>query len=122
MQSEIQALREELSRQRTELLSANHHHQQHSHYEDELKQLETRLQSAQLEIDFYKKLIKEAYSRFRQLSSTVTTSSQQSAQIRKIVDEWLSMFEAVSSNVDSFTFISTFCFPKSFLIKTLVQK
>lgn len=98
MQSEIQALREELSRQRTTMLSNNQ--QQNSNYEDELKQLELRLESAQIETDFYKKLVKEAYGRFKQLSSTVSSSQQQQQQnisIRKIVDEWLSMFEAVSN-------------------------
>jgi DNA repair exonuclease SbcCD ATPase subunit len=92
MESELKALREEVSRQR----SAHH---QHSHYEEELKQLESRVESAQLEADFYKKLVKEAYGRFKQLSTTsansaVPTASQQN-QVKKIVDEWLSMFEAV---------------------------
>lgn len=99
MQSEIRALREELSRQRTALLSANNqHHQQSQHQqnEDEVRQLELRLESAQLETDFYKKLVKEAYSRFKQLSTSSTVAaSQQQQNIRKIVDEWLSMFEAV---------------------------
>lgn len=95
MQSEIRALREELSRQRTALLSANNNNQHHpnSNNEDEVRQLELRLESAQIETDFYKKLVKEAYSRFKQLSSSTVAASQQS--IRKIVDEWLSMFEAV---------------------------
>lgn len=97
MQSEIQALREEISRQRTALLSANQsNHPNQSNYDDELKQLESRLQSTQLEVDFYKKLVKEAYSRFKQLNAANINSSQ--SQIRKIVDEWLSMFEAVSLN------------------------
>lgn len=92
MESELKALREEVSRQR----SAHH---QHSHYEEELKQLESRVESAQLEADFYKKLVKEAYGRFKQLSTTsansaVPTASQQN-HVKKIVDEWLSMFEAV---------------------------
>jgi chromosome segregation ATPase len=100
MQSEIQALREELSRQRTALMSANmhqpnqteqHQQQQHSNYDEEVKQLESRLQSTQLEVDFFKKLVKEAYSRFKQLNASTNTSPN----ARKIVDDWLLMFEAV---------------------------
>lgn len=94
MQSEIRALREELSRQRTALLATNHYNNSNANYDDELKQLESRLQSSQLEADFYKKMVKEAYSRFKQLNSVTNSSSQ--VNIKKVADEWLNMFEAVS--------------------------
>ena len=91
MQSEIQALREELHRQRTHIITAtsnlggaNAHHQ-----EDEIKHLEACLQNSQSEADHYKKLVKEALARFKQLGKTENQAS------RKLVDEWLGMFEAV---------------------------
>jgi hypothetical protein len=93
MQSEIQALREELHRQRTVMITAtsnldanthNHHHQ-----EDEIKNLEACLQTSQSEADHYKKLVKEALARFKQLAKTENQGS------RKLIDEWLNMFEAV---------------------------
>lgn len=89
MQTEIQALREELHRQRT-VLSANvNNHKVADH--EEIKQLESSLQSAQLEADHYRKLVKEAFSRFKQLGA----NNSNPTMIRKITDEWLNMFEAV---------------------------
>ena len=96
MQSEIQALREELHRQRTVMITATsnldtnaNHHNHHHHQDDEIKNLEACLQNSQSEADHYKKLVKEALVRFKQLVKTENQGS------RKLIDEWLSMFEAV---------------------------
>ena len=106
MQSEIQALREELHRQR--LLSANmsnHPSSAHQHgaFDDsstssspsvhEVKQLESRLQVAQGEADHYKKIVKEAFNRFKQISKTDFSNPN---AVKKMADEWLTIFEAVS--------------------------
>ncbi len=96
MQSEIQALREELHRQRTALVISNtgnygqnlSQHTNHDECMEQTAQLEARLQAAQNESDHYKKLTHEAYSRFKQLHKTDSNS-------RDLIDEWLSMFEAV---------------------------
>lgn len=93
MQTEIQALRDELHRQRT-VLSANVNGHQQNFNDEEVKELETNLESAQMEADHYKKLVKEAYGRFKQLNSSL--NSNNTAITRKIVDDWLNMFEAVS--------------------------
>ena len=93
MQSEIQALRDELQRQRTALMSATeaHHHMHNNSNHSNNEELESRLQTAHLEVDHYKKLVKEAYNRFKQLNKP-----DASVSVRKLVDEWLNMFEAVS--------------------------
>ena len=98
MQGEIQALREELLRQRTALMSAteiNHHANVSNQSKNSNDELESRLETAQLEIDHYKKLVKEAYNRFKQLNKTDATVSN-----RKLVDDWLSMFEACKNRED----------------------
>jgi len=114
MQGEIQALREELLRQRTALMSAtelNHHQQQNtsvhsknSSSDQHHQELEERLETAQLECDHYKKLVKEAYNRFKQINnnSNKTTGSSDAnvAMTRKLVDDWLSMFEACKNRDD----------------------
>ena len=104
MQGEIQALREELLRQRTALMSAtelNHHASTTANTSNHSKtsndqELETRLETAQLECDHYKKLVKEAYNRFKQLNK----SSLDLTASRKLVDDWLSMFEACKNRDD----------------------
>ncbi len=96
MQGEIQALREELSRQRTNLMSAtttgSNYLQNQSQYDEELKELESQLQEAQNETDHYKKLVKEAYGRFTQMYS----SGLLAPELQKVIDDWLNLFEAVS--------------------------
>ncbi len=97
MQGEIQALREELSRQRTNLMSAtttgsnymNINNQ--SQYDEEVKELESQLHEAQIETDHFKKLVKEAYGRFTQLYNSELVAPQ----LQRIIDEWLNLFEAV---------------------------
>lgn len=103
MQSEIQALREELSRQRTttaHLLmggtTSGGHSQHHSNYDEEVKQLESRLQESHLEKDHYKKLVKEAYDRFSKLKTINNTDL-----FNEIIDEWIAMFEAVNFFINS---------------------
>jgi uncharacterized protein YukE len=95
MQGEIQALREELSRQRTTLLSATtgvgSHYGNQSQYDEEVKELENQLQEAQIETNHFKKLVKEAYGRFGQLNA----SGVLAPQMQELIDDWLSMFEAV---------------------------
>ena len=93
MQSEIQALRDELHRQRTAFMitaGAGHNSSQHEESQD-IKNLETKLQNAQSESDHYKKLVKEAFTRFKILSKNDNQVTN-----RKLVDEWLIMFESVS--------------------------
>lgn len=89
MQSEIQALREELHRQRT-VLTATKNLSSNQHQDEEIKHLEACLQSSQSEADHYKKLVKEALVRFKQLAKNENANS------RKLIDEWLNMFEAVN--------------------------
>ena len=100
MQGEIQALREELLRQRTALMSAteSHHHVANlsSNSKNSTDELESRLETAQLEIDHYKKLVKEAYNRFKQMNKTDSSV----ASSRKLVDDWLNMFEACKNRED----------------------
>jgi hypothetical protein len=94
MQSEIQALREELHRQRTTIITATSNLVSNpNNQEDEIKHLETCLQATQSEADHYKKLVKEALVRFKQLAKTENQNS------RKLVDEWLNMFESVKIKV-----------------------
>lgn len=90
MQSEIQALRDELHRQRTNLITAtsNFGNNRPNNQEDEIKNLESCLQASQTEADHYKKLVKEALVRFKQLYKDNPNS-------RKLIDEWLTMLEAV---------------------------
>ena len=121
MQSEIQALREELSRQRTTLLSANALSQfqvtmapqSQTHYDEEMKQLEARLQESQIETDHFKRLVKEAYDRFSRLNGANGANSFSPA-MKKIIDEWLSMFEAVR------VIFKMIYFVLNFLIKGLI--
>lgn len=91
MQSEIKALREELHRQRTYLMTAAVNNMPN---ESDVTQLEEKLQSSQIEADQYKKLVKEAYSRFKHILKL--DNSQAGSSCRKLVDEWLNIFEAVS--------------------------
>jgi predicted glycoside hydrolase/deacetylase ChbG (UPF0249 family) len=101
MQSEIQALREELSRQRTAFMTATGvdvNHIDDSNHQQEMKKLESRLQSNQVELDNYKKLVKEAYAKFKQLNKT------DNASIAKLAQEWLSLFEAVNILFYAFIF------------------
>ncbi len=94
MQSEIQALREELSRQRTAFMTATgvdvNHIDDSNHHQQEITKLESRLQSNQAELENYKKLVKEAYTKFKQMNKTDNSS------ISKLAQEWLSLFEAVN--------------------------
>ena len=122
MQSEIQALREELHRQRTALVmsAAGHYGQntsQHTNHEECLElnaQMETRLQAAQSEADHYKQLVKEAFTRFKQLSkqeqSMAGNLSPKSS--KNLIEEWLNMFESVSDNFSKKTILLNlkFCF------------
>jgi predicted glycoside hydrolase/deacetylase ChbG (UPF0249 family) len=94
MQSEIQALREELSRQRTAFMTATgvdvNHIDDSNQHQQEITKLESRLQSNQAELENYKKLVKEAYTKFKQMNKTDNSS------ISKLAQEWLSLFEAVN--------------------------
>lgn len=97
MQSEIKALRDELHRQR--LLSAKlssktpiQDEQANANNVQQIKQLESKIQLIQGESDHYKKLVKEAHSRFRQLNKLDSTTSE----TKKLTDEWVQLFEAVS--------------------------
>jgi hypothetical protein len=94
MQSEIQALRDELQRQRTTLLSATQHFNPNNHenHDEEFKELELKLEESQMELELFKKLTKDAFSRFLQLNSISSIPIPQ----RKIIEEWLAMFEAVN--------------------------
>lgn len=99
MQSEIQALRDELQRQRTCLSAAgnfDHNNSQHVNHDECLEKsaaLESRLEATQSEADHYKKLVKEAYGRFKQLYKMDSLGSNSP---RVLIDEWLVMFDAVS--------------------------
>ena len=97
MQGEIQALREELYRQRTALMSAktrNQHDNDESNIEHMLnEEMEQRLQSAQIELDTHKKLVKEAFTRFKHISNNNNNNNNGI----KMADEWLNMFETVSN-------------------------
>ena len=99
MQGEIQALREELYRQRTALMSAKTQcHGDESNIEHMLnEEMEQRLQSAQIELDTHKKLVKEAYARFKHISNNNNNNNSTSAAAAKMADEWLNMFDSVNN-------------------------
>lgn len=92
MQSEIKALREELHRQRTQLLSAENNLNQHNADEGERKQLENRLMSVQNESDQYKKLVKDACSRFKEISKFDMLDDS----IRSLISNWFETVETVN--------------------------
>ena len=97
MQSEIQALREELQRQRTALvISAGGNYDQNisqntnnEEYIEKISQLESDLKTSQNEAKHYKNLVKEAFNRFKQLKSDEFGS-------RGLIDDWLEMFDSVN--------------------------
>ncbi|RNA22387.1 kinesin KIF27, partial [Brachionus plicatilis] len=90
MQSEIQALREELSRQRTFISEAN---LATTTNDQDLIAIQQKLEQTQNEADVYKKLVKEAYNRFKQFDQLLACQNS-SAMITKLTDEWLQIFEA----------------------------
>ncbi|CAF0882015.1 unnamed protein product [Brachionus calyciflorus] len=91
MQSEIQALREELSRQRTVISEANV-----ASNDEELKVLAKKFEQAQNESDFFRKLVKEAFNRFKQVNLNLNNVNM----VKKLSDEWLEIFEASKNRSD----------------------
>lgn len=95
MQSEIQALREELHRQRTALMSAKFQSENSNHH-IENNELELRLENTEIELDHFKKLAKDAYNRFKQINKMDTNSPTKNPNMRRLIDEWLNLFETVN--------------------------
>lgn len=107
MQSEIQMLREELQRQRTQLVISaggnyadqNNLSQNTSHEEcvEKSERLEAQLDTVQAEMDHYKRLAGEAAARFRQLRlDSAASPRQQQQQARALCDEWLALYDTKS--------------------------
>lgn len=89
MQSEIQALREELSRQRTFISEAN----LATINDEEMIIIQDKLDQVQNERDMHKKLSKEAFNRFRQFDQLLNQNNL--SMVKKLTDEWLHIFESV---------------------------
>jgi septal ring factor EnvC (AmiA/AmiB activator) len=87
MQGEIKALREELHRQRTQLASAETNQQA----DNEIRQLENRIISTQNECDHYKKLVKDACSRFKEISKFNDLGDS----IKALIINWFESIENV---------------------------
>lgn len=104
MQSEIQMLRDELQRQRTQLVISaggnyadqNNLSQNTSHEEcvEKSERLEAQLDTVQAEVDHYKRLAREAAARFTQLRADSSASPRQQQQARALCDEWLALYDA----------------------------
>jgi seryl-tRNA synthetase len=102
MQSEIQALREELHRQRSALLSAMsatpNQQQNDSNFLAEIRRLQDRLQQSCSESERLRALVNEAHVRFKQLSkefNETNGNTNNSSSKFIIIDEWIRLFESV---------------------------
>ena len=87
MQGEIKALREELHRQRTQLLSAEIMNQQ-NHFD---RHHEENLINVQNECDHYKKLVKDASTRFKEIHK----ASDLNAALSALIEGWFELIEKV---------------------------
>lgn len=93
MESEIKALREELQRQRTQIVSAeNTNTDQQQNIENEMRDLENKIINTQNECDSYKKLVKDACSRFKEISKFNDLDDS----IKLLIINWFESIEKVS--------------------------
>jgi hypothetical protein len=100
MQSEIQMLRAELQRQRTQLVisaggnySADQNLSQNTNHDEcveRSERLEAQLETAQAEVEHFKRLAREAAARFRSLRTESVGSPRQG---RALCNEWLTMYD-----------------------------
>jgi predicted nucleic acid-binding Zn-ribbon protein len=92
MESEIKALREELHRQRTQIVSAETNiTNQQQNVENEMRQLENRVINTQNECEYYKKLVKDACSRFKEISKFKELDDS----VKLVIMNWFESIENV---------------------------
>jgi Mg2+ and Co2+ transporter CorA len=103
MQSEIQALREELHRQRSALLSAmsgTPSQQADLNIGAEMRRIQDRLQQSCGENERLKTLVNEAHSSFKQLSKELNETNNDNSKL--IIEEWMRLFQTVTFQINSY--------------------
>ncbi|KAL5007225.1 hypothetical protein ScPMuIL_016031 [Solemya velum] len=93
MQSEIKALREELARQRTSMLSAGPRDKP-SEQAEQVKELENKVIKLQTECAHYKMIAEEAYKQLIQIQEKDMLSRSQNVRLK----DWLDLMEEVFSH------------------------